>query len=327
MAFKDGLSRRSALVLGGGAALAAASGLTACSAKGVPFRIGFQKNGVLLVAKERGLAQTALKPALEKAGGGSVSWSEFASGPPLLEALAVGSVDFGATGDTPPVVAQAAGADLVYVAAVPLSGAAAAILVPKTSTLTSVAQLKGKKVAFTKGSSAETMAVAMLGRAGLALQDVSPVNLSPADGGAALAGGDIDAWIIWDPYFALAEQAGTARVLASGQGATRSYQFFLARRQFVMDQPGIVQAMIDHLAVTGDWAKAHPEEVAGLMSKATGVDIAVQRRVAARQDYAIVALNDQIVSDQQALADRLAKSGVAPKPVNISAAVWRGARS
>ena len=321
------LSRRRALILGAGAALATTTGLSACGAKGVPFRVGFQKNGVLLVAKERGLTEAALKPALDKAGGGTLAWSEFASGPPLLEALSVGSLDFGATGDTPPVVAQAAGSDLMYVAAVPLSGAAAAVLVPKASPLTQPTQLKGKKVAFTKGSSAETFAAAILATQGLSLSDITPVNLSPADGGAALAGGDIDAWIIWDPYFALAEQAGTARVLASGRGITRSYQFFLARRQFVMDQPGIVEAMIAHLTDTGLWAKAHNEEVAALMSRATGVDIAVQRRVAERQDYAVQPLDAQILSDQQALADRLVKSGVAPKAVTISTAVWRGPKA
>lgn len=327
MADHRGLSRRHALALGGGLALAVAGGLTACAAKGVPFRIGFQKNGVLLVAKERGLTDAALKPSLDKAGGGSVTWSEFASGPPLLEALAVGSVDFGATGDTPPVVAQAAGADLVYVAAVPLSGAAAAVLIPKSSSLTSVSQLKGKKVAFTKGSSAQAMAEAILAREGLGLSDIEAVNLSPADGGAALAGGDIDAWIIWDPYYALAEQAGTAKVLASGQGAVRSYQFFLARRQFATYHPEIVQALIDHLAATGLWAKSHPDEVAALMVKATGVDLAVQRRVAERQDYDVTAITPQIITDQQALADRLAKSGLAPKTVNIASAVWSGAKS
>jgi aliphatic sulfonates family ABC transporter substrate-binding protein len=310
------LSRR--ILLAGGLGLTAAA--CAGDKAGVPFRIGYQKNGVLFVARERGGADAALKAA----GAGRVSWSEFASGPPLLEALAASAIDFGSTGDSPPIFAQAAGADLVYAAAVPLSGAAAAILVKGDSPLRTAADLRGKRVAFAQGSSAQNLLTSALAAEGMTLADIRPLNLGPADGGAALSRGDADAWVIWDPYYALSELGQKTRALVSGEVGPRSYQFYLASRAFAEGQPAVLSAMLNHLRAEGAWAKAHPAEVAAIMSKATGVETAVQQRVAMRQDYAIGPVTPAIVTDQQALADRLVAEGLAPKRVDIAAAVWRG---
>ncbi len=315
-------SRRS--FLGAGLSLSGlslASGAAGCGPGGTGVRIGYQKNGVLLVAKLRGETEAALKAA----GAARVAWSEFSSGPPLLEALNAGALDFGATGDTPPILAQAAGSTLVYAAAVPLTGAAAAVLTPKDSGLRSVADLRGAKLAFAKGSSAEGMAAALLAGVGLTLGDVKAVNLSPADGIAAMTAKAVDAWIIWDPFYALAEQSGQVRVLASARGAVRTYQFFLARRAFAETSPQVLRALIAHLGATGAWAKAHPGETAALMSRETGVELAVQRRVAERQDYAVGPLKPEIIADQQALADSLFERKIAPARVDVRAAVWSGA--
>jgi aliphatic sulfonates family ABC transporter substrate-binding protein len=310
------MHRRGVLTLGLGLAAAACGGTSG----GTPFRIGYQKNGVLFVARERGGADAAL----EAAGAGDVRWSEFASGPPLLEALAAKAIDFGSTGDSPPIFAQAAGAELVYAAAVPLSGRAAAILVKGDSPLRSVADLRGKRVAFAQGSSAQVLLTSALQGAGLSLADIRPLNLGPADGGAALSRGDADAWVIWDPFYALSELGQKTRPLVSGEVGPRSYQFYLASRTFAEGQPAVLSAMLNHLRAEGAWARANPAEVAAIMSRATGVDAAVQLRVAERQDYAIGPITPTIVADQQALADRLAREGAASKRVDIAAAVWRG---
>lgn len=311
------VSRRGVLAAGLGLAASACAG---GEGAGTPFRIGYQKNGVLFIAKERGGADAALKAA----GAGRVSWSEFVSGPPLLEALRAKAIDFGSTGDTPPIFAQTAGADLVYVAAVPLSGRAAAVLVKGDSPLRSVAELRGKRIAFAQGSSAQNLLQSALAAEGMTLADIKPLNLGPADGGSALSRGDADAWVIWDPYYALSELGQKTRALVSGEGGPRSYQFYLANRAFADSQPKVLSAMLDHLRAEGAWAQAHPAEVAAIMSRATGVDAAVQRRVAERQDYAIAPITDAVVADQQALADRLAREGVASRPVDVAGAVWRG---
>lgn len=144
-------------------------------------RIGYQKNGILAVAREQAAIEAALKPQ-----GVTVRWVEFSFGPPLLEALNLGAIDFGQTGDTPPIFAQAAGANLVYAAAQPNGGSGSAILLPKGSSVATLADLKGKRVAFAKGSSAHNFTVAALEKAGLSYRDITPVLLAPADGAAAL---------------------------------------------------------------------------------------------------------------------------------------------
>ena len=162
-------------------------------------RIGYQKAATILYAlKAKGELEKTLK-----ASGASVTWTEFPAGPPMLEALNVGSIDFGYTGEAPPVFAQAAGVPLVYVAYDPYGPKAEAILVHKDSPIKSVADLKGKKVAFAKGSNTNYLIVKALQKAGLKYTDIKPTFLAPADGRAAFEGKNVDAWAVWDQLFIL----------------------------------------------------------------------------------------------------------------------------
>ena len=177
-------------------------------------RLGYQKNGSLVILRRQGTLEALFAPR-----GTAVQWVEFPSGPPLLEALAAGAVDFGATGDTPPIFAQAAGTDLVYVGAQPLRGANSAILVHRDAPIHSLADLRGKRVAFTKGSSAHNVVLKALDRAGLKPADIQHVNLQPPDAAAAFRTRGIDAWSIWDPFFAVAELDPQTRVLTTAVAA------------------------------------------------------------------------------------------------------------
>ena len=188
-------------------------------------RIGYQKFGPLLIAKQQKLLETRFEPL-----GITVKWVEFPFGPPLLEALNTGNLDYGTTGDAPPIFAQAARANLLYVAALPASGAGSAILVPEGSTLHTLADLKGKKIGFSKGSSAHALTIAALEKAGLSYADITPVYLSPADGAAAFSRGAIDAWTIWDPYYAIGERQKGVRVLASAKEIVAQNTYFLANK-------------------------------------------------------------------------------------------------
>src|SRR5215207_926433 len=221
------ITRRDLLVSATGLTLVGVAGVSPVYAAGTSgeLRIGYQKNGSILVAKQQGLIERRLSAL----GVGPVKWIEFPAGPPLLEALSVGSIDVGATGDTPPIFAQAAGADLLYVARIP--AASSAILVPEASPLRSLTDLKGKRVAFTKGSSSHNVTVEVLKSAGLGYADVTPVYLSPADAAAAFARGSVDAWTIWDPFFALAEKNQRARVLARVPGRGHRHKQLVLPRQ------------------------------------------------------------------------------------------------
>ncbi|MEH3119825.1 MAG: aliphatic sulfonate ABC transporter substrate-binding protein [Methylorubrum populi] len=276
-------------------------------------RIGYQKNGILAVAREQAAIEAALKPQ-----GVGVRWVEFSFGPPLLEALSLGAIDFGQTGDAPPIFAQAAGAGLVYAAAQPGGGSGSAILLPKGSTVATLADLKGKRVAFAKGSSAHNLTVAALEKAGLSYRDITPVLLAPADGAAAFAGGTIDAWTVWDPYFAIAEEGGGARILAQAPDITPTNNFFLANGDFVRARPEVLNAALAALGAVAVWCEANRGSVAASLSKVTGVPLPATRRAVERIRFVIAPMDAAVTAEQQRIADRFHALGVIPRPVRVS---------
>lgn len=280
-------------------------------------RIGYQKNGILVVAKQRGAIEERLKPL-----GVTVRWSEFSSGPPLLEAIGLGSIDVGQTGDAPPIFAQSAGANLVYAAAQPGGGSGSAILLAAGSTVRSVADLKGKRVAFAKGSSAHNFIVTALEKAGLAYTDIEPVHLSPADGAAAFNRGAVDAWTVWDPYFAIAERAPTTRVLLKVSDLTETHNYFLANRDTAQAQPGVIAAFLDVLGEVAAWCEGNRPEVAASLSKVTNVPLDASQRAVDRIRFTIGPMNAAVVADQQLIADRFYRLGLIPRPIRVADAVW-----
>jgi sulfonate transport system substrate-binding protein len=281
------------------------------------FRIGYQKSGILVVAKQQRAIENRLKPL-----GVEVKWIEFSFGPPLLEALNIGSIDFGTTGDAPPIFAQAAGANLLYVAAQPGAGAGAAILLPKNSPIRSLADLKGKRIAFAKASSAHNFTVAALEKAGLAYKDVQPLYLAPADAAAAFARGSVDAWTIWDPYFAIAEKGEGVRVLTLAKDIAAQNSFFLANRGFTERHGSVVRAVAEELATVAAWSQANRGEVARLLSDGTGVELEATRRAVERTDFVIEPVSAAVTAEQQRVADRFHALGLIPKPIDVRAIVW-----
>lgn len=280
-------------------------------------KIGYQKAGLLALARRRETIEAKLAPA-----GTTVTWVEFASGPPLLEALNVGAVDIGWTGDAPPIFAQAAGASLVYIGAAPSNGKGEAILVKEASPIHSVAELKGHKIAVTKGSSAHNLTVAALEKAGVAFADVTPVYLSPADAAAAFANDSVDAWSIWDPFLALAESRQKVRQLTTTADTLDVNTYLLANRGFAEANPKVVVEIVAALGEVADWANAHRDEVAAALSEITGVPIAPQTVAVGRAKYAILPIDDAIVAGQQTTADRFYKLGLIPKPIVVRDIVW-----
>jgi len=280
--------------------------------------IGFQKYGKLVLLKSKGTLEGKLKEA-----GYKVVWTEFPSGPPLLEALNVGSIDFGNTGEAPPIFAQAAGAPLQYVAYEPPAPKGEAILVPKDSNLNSVADLRGKKVALNKGSNVHYLLVKALEAAGVKYSEIEPVFLAPADARAAFERGAVDAWVIWDPFQAAAEAATGARTLADGTGIVANYQFYLASKKFLETDPGIVDLILAQLSAVDDWAKGDIHAVAGQLAPSIGLPVAVVEVALKRQAYGIKPLTPGVIADQQRVADTFFALGLLPKQIKISDAARR----
>jgi sulfonate transport system substrate-binding protein len=313
------MKRRELLKLSFGAiAVAALSSPARAEAAPKEIRIGTQKGGFFPAVRQRRTVEKMFTPL-----GVDVKWIDFQFGPPLLEAINVGSVDFGYVGDTPPIFAQAAGARIRYVAVVKSEGTTQAIIVPQDSPIKTLADLKGKRVAFGKGSSAHNLLVAALEKAGLTWSDITPAPRAPADATAALVKGSVDAWSIWDPYLALAELKENARAIAFDKDVHKANAFYIASSDVVEKYPALVARLNQVFASEGIWADQHHEEVATAQADATGVDIEAIRRFVNRSNYRVVPLDDEVVVSQQAVADRFARLGLIPKPIHVADIVWK----
>jgi sulfonate transport system substrate-binding protein len=279
-------------------------------------RIGFQKYGKLVLLKSKG----TLEPRL-RALGYSVTWTEFPSGPPLLEAINVGAIDFGNTGESPPIFAQAAGAPIRYVAYEPPAPKGEAILIPKDSPLKSVADLKGKKVALNKGANVHYLLVKALEKAGVKYSEITPVFLAPADARAAFERGSVDAWAIWDPFQAAAEAATEAKTLTDATDIVDNHQFYLSSQKFLESDPKVLDAILAGLSEVDDWAKSDIHAVAEQLSPSVGLPVPVLEVALKRQAYGIKPIDAEVVAAQQKLADTFLALGLIPKAITVSEVV------
>jgi sulfonate transport system substrate-binding protein len=281
-------------------------------------RIGYQKSAVnLVIAKQQGWLEKRL-PATR------VTWLEFPGGPQLLEALSVGSLEFGLTGDSPPVFAQAAGKDLLYVGAEPPKPDSSAILVLGDSPIRNLAELKGKRVALQKGSSAHFLLVQAVEKAGLQWTDIQPVYLTPADARAAFERKSVDAWAIWDPFYAATELAIKPRVLATGRDLSSNNSFYLASRPFVHNHAQTLRVLLDEISRADRLAQEARKDAIKSIADFSGLDAGVVSLFLQRRPPSPVGLlSPATVAEQQRVADAFFKLGLIPKPVKVADIVWQ----
>ncbi|GGI20706.1 sulfonate ABC transporter substrate-binding protein [Oxalicibacterium faecigallinarum] len=289
---------------------------TLAAAQSKVLRIGYQKYGTLVILKGRGTLEKRFASE-----GIEIKWTEFTAGPALLEGLNVGSIDFGVAGEAPPIFAQAAGADLVYVGNEPPSPTSEAIIVPKNSTIKTVAELKGKKVALNRGSNVHYLWVKALERAGLEYKDVQTLFLAPADARAAFERGSLDAWVIWDPFLAAAEKQIGARVLEDGTGLVANHQFFLASRSYAEKNPRLLAILLEELDKIDQWGARNLKEVATILAEQTGLDYPTVELAAKRYSYGVKPVSPQVIAEQQKIADVFADLKLIPKKINVRDAV------
>ncbi len=279
-------------------------------------RIGYQKSSTLIaVLKQQGTLEKALADQ-----GVKVSWYEFSSGLPLLEALNIGNVDVSAdVADTVPIFAQAAGADLIYYASESPSPSAQAIVVPANSPLKTLADLKGKRVAVTKAAGSHYLLIAALRKADLQWSDIKPAYLTPADGRAALQSGNVDAWVTWEPYVASAQRQQQARILADGRGLASYSRYYLAASDYAKANPEVLGAIFTQLQKTGAWVKAHPAEAAQVLGPLWGnLDAATVEAANGRRSYQVQPVTPSGLAEQQKIADAFFQAHLIPKQLNAT---------
>jgi len=283
-------------------------------------RIGFQKSSTLtLVAKTRGTLAKALGPL-----GVNIQWAEFTSGTPLLEAVNLGNIDVSAdVADTVPLFAQAAGAKLSYLALEAPSPEAQAIVVAKNSPITRLADLKGKRIAVTKGAGVHLLLARALQKANLTLKDVELAFLQPPDARAAFEGGSVDAWAVWDPFYSELQKSSEVRIVADGKGLTPYQRFYLAGSSFAAKRPDVLKAFYTDIAQTGRWVKQNPKAAAELIAPILGTDAATVERAINRRSLDVRTVQVDDLEEQQRIADTFLSLGVLPVPVVArNATLW-----
>jgi sulfonate transport system substrate-binding protein len=249
-----------------------------------------------------------------------VSWSDFTSGPPMLQAMGAGSVDVGGVGNSPPVFAAAGGSKIALVGALQANPLATALLVPRGSGIKSVADLRGKKIAVAQGSSSDYHLLTVLNKAGISVHDVTLVYLQPAEGLAALTSGHVDAWDIWSPFVEEGEQQDGATALVTGTGYGSPYSFTVASRAALAD-PAKAAAIKDYLTMIAQahaWANTHLSAWAAVWAKASGLPAATMQKASADSSSVAVPITPAVVASEQQVSDAFTSAGLIPGKVDFS---------
>lgn len=280
-------------------------------------RIGYQKFGNLGMLK----ARQSLEERFSQQGV-TVLWSEFPAGPQLLHALQNNEIDFGATGEVPPILAQAQNSSLMYVAYEPPSPHSVAMVVAQDSPIYHCSDLRGKRIAVNRGSNVHYLLLQMLDEYGLTLDDVrvnyTPLRypLTPSDFHS------VDAWMMWDPLLSDAQLSGDMRIIEDGHGKVLNQQFYLSRRDFAQRSADLLKIVLDELKQTGIFIATHPENAAQLLSQELGLPQASLALALSRRQHEPRAINTTVMRDQQTIADRFYALGLLSKAIKIREAVW-----
>lgn len=247
-----------------------------------------------------------------------IEWFNFPAAQPLGEALNAGAIDVGGLGDAPLIFAYAAGAKVRAVAATRSQPVDLAIIVPDNSPIRTVADLKGKRIATTRGSIGHYLAIAALERANIKQSDVSLRFMQPADAKAALASGNVDAWSTWDPYVALAEQRDHDRSIANGVNLSSGLSFEAATDDSIKTKHAEIADFLKRVAAGERWALSHPDEVAAIQSRVTGLPPDVLKVVYQRAQMHPVSIDDRLIAEQQKTADLYHRADVIKTRLDIT---------
>ncbi|WP_106497480.1 sulfonate ABC transporter substrate-binding protein [Lentibacillus sp. Marseille-P4043] len=276
-------------------------------------RIGYQKNGPLVILKSLGTLDERMESL-----GYTVEWKEFQAGPALVEALNAGSIDFGRTGNSPVIFAQAAKTPFQIVAAGKSKFRGSGILVPKDSDIDKIADLKDKTVSFAKGSSSHYLIVKALEKSGLEYADITPAFLTPGDARIAFEQGDVDAMVVWDPYTASTELYSDARLLVNGEGFTTDRDFFITTEPFAEDHQDQIDVIMEEVKKSSDWSNNNHEELTEMLTPILNIEEDAITKAIERRIYGVDPISGDIIKEQQEIADTFYRLDIIPKKISVA---------
>jgi aliphatic sulfonates family ABC transporter substrate-binding protein len=283
---------------------------------GVSLRIGFQKLGLLMLAKAYGALDAALA-----ARGVTVEWVEYGGGLEIVEAMCRGELVAGVVGEGPAVLAQDRTVPIVYLAAEPPAPRGAGLLV-RDASLRTVAALRGKRVAVNRGSQAHYLLIRALEEAGLTLADVELAFMTPAQAQLAFARDEVAAWSAWDPWLSMAREELGARVLRDSTGLMNNAVYYVARRDFAEQHGELIAELLQQLEIASSWVKSDPARAADLVAPRLGISPRALLASLARE-LGAGPLDAASIAAHQEIADRLLQWQLITRPVSVADAQWR----
>ncbi|MGG3570947.1 aliphatic sulfonate ABC transporter substrate-binding protein [Bacillus gobiensis] len=295
---------------------ACGSGNSNAETKGT-IKIGYQKNGTTLLLKEKKELEKELNQD-----GYQVAWSEFSTASSILEALNAGSIDFANAGDAPSIMALSKGMDFKYIASEPSAPNTEGILVRGDSAIQSIKDLKGKKVAYNQASIAQYLLNQSLSSAGLTMDDVNSVILNPPDASIAFEKGDVDAWVVWDPYLTVSEAKGN-KIISTAEGIVPFRSFYFSTSKIAEENPEVVQKVVDHLNKVGKGINENPQEAAKVLETNTKIPAETWINVLKRKDSNADIIDQQAIDDLTQQVKELKRIQLIKKSVKIEDYIWR----
>ncbi|EGI77723.1 ABC transporter substrate-binding protein [Hylemonella gracilis] len=239
-----------------------------------------------------------------------VEWSQFQAGAPLIEALNAGAVDIGFLGDSAFLFAASKSSTIKLIGVSRQSPKTVALLVPKNSTAQSIADLKGKKVAYWPGNWGQQLTSAALAKAGLPSDHVQWVKLLPIDAGTAFQGGNIDAFPVWEPYISQQIVRSDARVLLTAEGLIPALSAIAAYAPSVDAKRAAIADFFVRIAKARAWVEANVDTYADAWAKRTSIDQDVSRHWIRQAKLTVGPLDNATQSQFQTTADFLQKEGI-----------------
>ncbi|MDN6716066.1 MAG: aliphatic sulfonate ABC transporter substrate-binding protein [Lacticaseibacillus paracasei] len=283
--------------------------------------IGYQKADPVDIARQQGELIKKMK-----AKGYQVVFKEFSDGAALMTALKSGAIDYARVGDTPPVTAKAAGTDIALIAAGATKEYGSGILVGKNSQITNLKQLKGKTIAYQKGTAAQYLIIQALKKAGLSTNDVKLVNMDQSSASVAFAKGSVDAWVTWDPYTATAQVNQGAKLLTNGTGLAKNRDFLISTQNYAKTHTALSKLLTTYINDDMTWANNHHTQLIAMLSKTLKLSDAVIQKMVERRTYAmaLVKADSSIVDEENQIANTFYQEGVVTEKVDMKTTLVSG---
>lgn len=263
--------------------------------KNLTIHYGYQPGQAQIVAADQ---MGYLKDEFSK-DGITVELDKFASGPSLISALTAGSVDFGQVGSLPAIAAKANNVDLHIVGSYIKSEKITGLIATPKSGISKIADIKGKKIGVTVGSSGQEFLYIYLNSVKLKPTDIQIVNLQPGDIVSSLTSGNIDGAVTWEPYLTMTTSKGVTQLVADGEGYKKEEDVIIATQKFLQAHTDASVRILKVLDKAAKWLQSNPDDGVSLAAKNAGVDAAALAPTLSKADLSIGLSSEDITSISQ----------------------------